>query len=121
MSADELLGIHGVVIRTPRLGAWRSWSKRLGLPVLRRNRREIVFAQGPEIFVTLRKGRPDEPVRLLELHLAVERISARAKRSDDPMGGEVVVRPLAGFDLVLREFRRPPNASWRRKRIRRSS
>jgi hypothetical protein len=113
----ELLGIHGIVFRSadPPADA-RRWTEITGLEPLRRTRREIVLG-GPELFVVVRKATPRSVEGLEEVHLAVEDIGVtRRKASPDPLGGDSWKKRLSGFDLVMRQFRRPPARIWRRKR-----
>ena len=68
-------------------------------------------------FVVVRKGAAGSPDVLEEVHLAVEDVAAtRRKALPDPLGGDSWSRSLGSFDLVVRQFRRPPERSWRRKR-----
>jgi hypothetical protein len=115
--AAELLGFHGVVFRSADPAALaRRWTELTGLEPLRKSRREIVLG-GPELFVVLRKAARSEAEGLAELHIAVKEIDVpRRKARPDPLGGDSWGKTLGGFDLVVRQFRRPPARGWRRKR-----
>ena len=117
MTKRNLLGFHGLVFRSadPRRLAekWRSLS---GLGPLRKIRGGYV-AGGPELFVLVRKGRAASPDALEEVHLAVKDVAlTRRKIVRDPLGGDSWSRSLGTFDLVVRQFQRPPTPSWRRRR-----
>ena len=113
----ELLGFHGLVLRSADPAALaRRFTELTGLEPLRKSDREIVLG-GPELFVVLRKPALSEADGLVELHLAVKEIDVlRGKAQPDPLGGDSWKKTLGGFDLVLRQFRRPAAPSWRRKR-----
>jgi hypothetical protein len=110
------LGIHGVVLRSADPAALaRRWTELTGMEPFRRSRREIVLG-GPELFVIVRKGRADA---VEELHLAVKKIAAGGRRTrPDPLGGDSWEKSLGAFSLIVREFRRPPSARWRKTRRR---
>jgi hypothetical protein len=110
-----MLGVHGLVFRSddPRRLAER-WQSLSGLRPLRRTGGRYVLG-GPEFFVIVRKGRA--PDALEEVHLAVENIAAtRKKTARDALGGDSWSRRVGAFELVVRQFQRPPAASWRPKR-----
>ena len=72
MKFEEILGFHGVVLRTDRLEEdARRWSKALGLPILRRTADVIVLGSGPEFFVELRRVRGNASSGTQEVHVAV--------------------------------------------------
>lgn len=114
-----LLGVHGLVFSTAEPEALaEEWSRLTGLPVFRRSRREIVLG-GPELFVTVRRthGKPAGADSLEEVHLAVEEIAATGRKSrKDALGGDSWSRVLGSVVLVVREFRRSPSKTWRRRR-----
>jgi hypothetical protein len=114
-----LLGVHGLVFSAADEKALaEKWSRLTGLPVFRRNRREIVLG-GPELFVTVRRARakPAGADSLQEVHLAVEEIAATGRESrKDALGGDSWSRAVGSVVLVVREFRRPPSKTWRRRR-----
>jgi hypothetical protein len=112
----ELLGFHGVVLRsTDPASLARRLTQLTGLEPLRKSRREIVLG-GPELFVVLRRAVRSEAEGLAELHVAVREISVgRRKARPDPLGGDSWSENLDGFDLVVRRFRRPPARTWRRR------
>lgn len=112
-----LLGVHGLVFSSAdpdNLAAL--WERLTGLAPMRRSRREIVLG-GPELFVIVRKGRKASFDALEEVHMAVEDVRATGKKSvEDALGGDSWSRSLGAFDLVVRQFRRPPAKAWRRRR-----
>lgn len=112
-----LLGIHGLVFSSADPSAFAErWSALAGLTALSRSRREIVLG-GPELFVTVRKAKAGSADSLEEVHLAVEKIAAtRKERREDALGGDSWSRSVGAFDLVVRQFRRPPRRAWRRRR-----
>ncbi|HVE66354.1 MAG TPA: hypothetical protein VNC59_07220 [Thermoanaerobaculia bacterium] len=112
-----LLGVHGIVLSSPDPEALAArWQTLTGLVPLRRSRREIVLG-GPELFVVVRRGRRTSTDTVLEVHLAVEDIAAtRRKSTRDALGGDSWSRSVGAFDLVVRQFRRPPAKAWRRRR-----
>lgn len=113
----ELLGIHGLVFSSADPSALAErWSSLTGSTALRRSRREIVLG-GPELFVIVRRSKKGSADALEEVHLAVEDLAAtRRKSTKDPLGGDSWSRRVGDFVLVVRQFRRPPSASWRRRR-----
>lgn len=114
----EILGFHGLVFRSadPERTA-KEWRAMLGLPVLRRQRGEIVLGAGPELFVRILKGRRGEAEGLVEIHAAVEEISATGRKSaPDPLGGDSWSRAAGETRVWVRQFRRAPSAAWRKKR-----
>ena len=112
-----LLGVHGIVLSSADPAALAArWRKLTGLAPLSRSRREIVLG-GPELFVIVRKNRGASTDALEEVHLAVEDIAAtRRKAARDALGGDSWSRSVGAFDLVVRQFRRPPGKAWRRRR-----
>lgn len=112
-----LLGIHGLVFSSADPGAFAErWSALTGLTALRRSRREIVLG-GAELFVAVRKAKAGSADVLEEVHLGVEEIAVTGrKRREDALGGDSWSRRAGTFDLVVRQFRRPPAKAWRRRR-----
>ncbi|HZI65752.1 MAG TPA: hypothetical protein VFF17_04235 [Thermoanaerobaculia bacterium] len=112
-----LLGVHGLVFSSPDPDALASrWKKLTGLAPLRRSRREVVLG-GPELFVIVRRGAKAAGDALEEVHVAVEEIGATGKKgSEDALGGDSWSRSAGSFDVVVRQFRRPPGRAWRRRR-----
>jgi len=113
----ELLGFHGVVVQSPRpRAAARAWSRSTGLPARQRGP-EFLLGRGPELFVLIRRAPPGEEERIVELHLAARDLPIRRSRVvPDALGGDGFSREAPGARLVVREFRRPPSAAWRRRR-----
>ena len=115
----DLLAIHGIAIRSRDV---ESLAKRLrgllGLPVLRRSRREVVLGHGPELFIALRRATRSRPEGVEEFHIAVKEIApARRNAREDPLGGDSWTRPLGNeLSLTVRQFRRPPRKAWRKAR-----
>jgi catechol 2,3-dioxygenase-like lactoylglutathione lyase family enzyme len=111
---EARLGVHGVVIRVEDLAAAeRAFRKALGIPVLRRTRREVVLGDGPELFITLRRAAGVRSTVLEEIHVAVRGLETRAAGSD-ALGGVAVLRRVSGSSLWVREFRSEPSPSWRK-------
>ncbi|HEY6064918.1 MAG TPA: hypothetical protein VIY96_02110 [Thermoanaerobaculia bacterium] len=111
----ELLGVHGIVLASadPAKLA-RRWTALTGLEPLRRTRREILLG-GPALFVLIRKvaGSTD---RIEEVHLAVKEIAVtRRKTNRDPVGGDSWKKSLGDLEVVMRQFRRAPARTWRRR------
>lgn len=113
----RLLGVHGLVFSSADPNALAArWEELTGLRPLRRSRREIVLG-GPELFVTVRKARKSSADALEEVHVAVQEIAAtRRKAKGDALGGDSWTRSVGAFELVVRQFRRPPAKAWRRRR-----
>lgn len=115
----DLLAIHGIAIRSSDV---ESLAKRLrgllGLPVLRRTHREVVLGHGPELFIAVRRATGSRPEGIEEFHVAVKEVApARRQARRDPLGGDSWTRSLTNeLSLTVRQFRRPPNRGWRRKR-----
>ena len=120
MKVRDVLGVHGVVLEVsdPAAEAWR-WRLALGLPVLRRNRRETVLGS-VAFFVILR--RTAGPERVAEVHVAVEGLEGAGRRHDR-LGGRHVEAGVAGARLIVREPMDPPSREWlpRRRRSRRAT
>ena len=112
-----LLGFHGLVFRSadpPALA--RRWRELTSLALLKSSAREVTLG-GPELFVTVRRGRRGSPDTLEEVHLAAEEVSAtRRKTAADGLGGESWSRRVGSIELVVRELSRAPARSWRPKR-----
>ncbi len=126
MKFEAILGFHGVVVRVDDLReAERLWRDALGIRVLRRTRSSVTLGEGPEFFVTLRRGEGAAGPCLEEIHVAVRGLTKRVGRPD-ALGGRSVERGVSGPTLCVREFRsapgppwRPPKPSPRRRRSRR--
>ncbi len=117
MTVKNLLGVHGLTFRSanPR-GLAEKWRSLSGLGPLRKTREGYVLG-GPELFVIVRKGRAASPDALLEIHLAVKDVAVtRRKTVKDALGGDSWSCSLGSFDLVVRQFQRPPAPSWRQRR-----
>jgi len=110
------VAFHGITFRArdPEALARRARAI-LGWPVLRKTRREIVLGDGPELFLRIVRGEPDGVV---ELHLAVEKLSKSRRRTErDDLGGDSCSEDLIeGLALTLREFKRAPGRKWNKKR-----
>lgn len=110
MKAKNVLGGHGLVIdvENPEFEA-RRWRRALALPVLRRNRREVVLG-GPAFFVVLRRAKGRAAVA--EIHVAVKEISG-VSRTTDALGGRSAAADLDGTRLIVRQIVAPPSPAWR--------
>lgn len=113
------IAFHGITIRAGDLEAAERRARRiLGWPVLRRTRSEVILGEGPELFVRITRARRGEAEGVSELHLAVEKLSKdRRKTAPDPLGGDSRSEELIPqAALTLREFKRAPSGTWKRKR-----
>jgi hypothetical protein len=118
MKFEEILGFHGLVLRTDRLEEdARRWSEALGLPVLRRTAHAIVLGSGPEFFLELRRVRGDASAGMQEVHVAVRGLPGAPGRPD-ALGGIRVARTIGETTLVVREFVGPCSRAWRAVRRR---
>ena len=114
----DVLGVHGVVIDVEDPDSEsRRWRRALGLPVLRRSRRETVLG-GPAFFVVLRRALGQAAVA--EVHVAVKELSG-APRDTDALGGRSIARAMSGVRLVVRQLVAAPEAKWRAKAKRRKT
>ncbi len=59
--------------------------------------------------MTVRKAEKASAETIEEVHVAVEEIGAiRKKVESDALGGDSWTRSVGAFQLVVRQFRRPP-------------
>ena len=120
MKRAQWLGLHGLVLRSrdPRAVAKRL-DRMLGWRTLSASRDEFVVGTGPELFVAVRRDRnAGGGVFLDEVHLAVKNVSASRRAAEpDALGGESWSRSAgSGLSVTVREFVRPPQGRWRRRR-----
>jgi hypothetical protein len=120
MKFDDLLGFHGVVLRTGRLEEdARRFQQALGVRVLRRSAGSITLGLGPEFFLELRRARRGENGVLEEVHVAVRRL-ARRGLAPDALGGMSARRAIGEeTTLIVREFVGPAAKGWLSSRRRR--